>query len=187
LRRGPPRRHGKNSIQGSVALVTGANRGIGRALVGALLEAGAAKVYAAARKIETLDRLLDNKRVVPVSLDVTDEKAIAALATGAGDVTLLLNNAGVLDFGPVLEAPLAAFERNFATNFYGVLATSRAFAQRRRSFRPPAPRRKWRARRCSCVGFPNLSGVRLPRCQSAWRSEGVPSRLRTRDHEAARW
>jgi NAD(P)-dependent dehydrogenase (short-subunit alcohol dehydrogenase family) len=116
------------NIKGSIALVTGANRGIGRALVGALLEAGATKVYAAARKVETLDRSLDNKRVLPVSLDVTDEKAIAAVAAAAGDVTLLINNAGVLDFGAVLEAPLTAFERNFATNFYGVLATSRAFA-----------------------------------------------------------
>ena len=115
-------------IKGSVAFVTGANRGIGRALVDALLEAGAAKVYAAARKVGTLERLLNDKRVLPCSLDVTDENTIAAVAATASDVTLLVNNAGVLDFGPVLEAPLAAFERNFATNFYGVLATTRAFA-----------------------------------------------------------
>ena len=110
------------------ALVTGANRCIGRALVGALLNAGAAKVYAAARRIDTLEDFLDNKRVLPVSVDVTDDKAIAALAERTRDVTLLVNNAGVLDFGPVLDAPLTAFERNFATNFYGVLAASRAFA-----------------------------------------------------------
>src|SRR6516165_3604148 len=109
-------------IKGSTALVTGANRGIGRALVGALLNAGAAKVYAAARRIDTLEDFLDNKRVLPVSVDVTDDKAIAALAERTRDVTLLVNNAGVLDFGPVLDAPLTAFERNFATNFYGVLA-----------------------------------------------------------------
>jgi NAD(P)-dependent dehydrogenase (short-subunit alcohol dehydrogenase family) len=115
-------------MKGSVAFVTGANRGIGRALVDALLAAGVTKVYAAARKVETLEPLRDDKRVLPVALDVTDEKAIAAVAASARDVTLLVNNAGVLDFGPVLEAPLAAFERNFATNFYGVLATSRAFA-----------------------------------------------------------
>jgi len=115
-------------IKGSTALVTGANRGIGRALVGALLNAGAAKVYAAARRIDTLEDFLDNKRVLPVSVDVTDDKAIAALAERTRDVTLLVNNAGVLDFGPVLDAPLTAFERNFATNFYGVLAASRAFA-----------------------------------------------------------
>ena len=115
-------------IKGSTALVTGANRGIGRALVGALLNAGAAKVYAAARRIDTLEDFLDNKRVLPVSVDVTDDKAIAALAERTRDVTLLVNNAGVLDFGPVLDAPLTAFERNFATNFYGVLAASRTFA-----------------------------------------------------------
>ena len=115
-------------IKGSTALVTGANRGIGRALVGALLNAGAAKVYAAARRIDTLEHFLDNKRVLPVSVDVTDDKAIATLAERTRDVTLLVNNAGVLDFGPVLDAPLTAFERNFATNFYGVLAASRTFA-----------------------------------------------------------
>ena len=115
-------------IKGSTAFVTGANRGIGRALVGALLNAGAAKVYAAARRIEKLEHFLENKRVIAVSVDVTDDKAITTLADKARDVTLLVNNAGVLNFGPVLDAPLTAFERNFATNFYGVLAASRAFA-----------------------------------------------------------
>ncbi|SEE48429.1 Short-chain dehydrogenase [Rhizobiales bacterium GAS191] len=115
-------------IAHSTALVTGANRGIGRALVHALLAAGAAKVFAAARSVEKLDGLLGDRRIVAVPLDVTSERSVSALAERAGDVTLLINNAGVLDFGTVLETPREAFERNFGTNFYGVLSMSRSFA-----------------------------------------------------------
>lgn len=111
-----------------IALVTGANRGIGRALVQALLKAGVRKVYATARSSEKLKQLPDDPRIVPLPLEVSDADSVAALAAAAGDVTLLINNAGVLDFGSVLEASQAAFERNFATNFYGVLGMSRAFA-----------------------------------------------------------
>jgi NAD(P)-dependent dehydrogenase (short-subunit alcohol dehydrogenase family) len=108
--------------------VTGANRGIGRALVRALLAAGVGKVYAAARDVAKLNGLSNERRVVAVPIDVTDERSISALVKRAADVTLLINNAGVLDFGSVLDAPQQAFERNFSTNFYGVLSMSRAFA-----------------------------------------------------------
>jgi NAD(P)-dependent dehydrogenase (short-subunit alcohol dehydrogenase family) len=116
------------NVAQSVALVTGANRGIGRALVEALLAANVAKVYAAARSLQKLNGFGNDRRVVPLSIDVTDEQSIAAVVKQTGDVTLLINNAGVLDFGSVLDAPHRAFERNFGTNFYGVLAMSRAFA-----------------------------------------------------------
>ena len=115
-------------LQSQVALVTGANRGIGRALVLALLKSGAKKVYATARSSEKLARLPADPRVVGLHADVADAASVLALAAAAGDVTLLINNAGVLDFGSVMDAPMAAFERNFATNFYGVLGMSRAFA-----------------------------------------------------------
>ena len=115
-------------IENSVALVTGANRGIGKSLVASLLSAGAKKVYAAARSEESLRGLATDARVVPVKLDVTNESDVHAIAAKAGDVTLLINNAGVLDFGAVLDAPLQAFERNFAVNVYGLLAASRTFA-----------------------------------------------------------
>lgn len=115
-------------LPSQIALVTGANRGIGRALVQALLKAGVRKVYATARSSDKLQQLPRDARVVPLPLEVCDADSVAALAAAAGDVTLLVNNAGVLDFGSVLEASNAAFERNFATNFYGVLAMSRAFA-----------------------------------------------------------
>jgi len=115
-------------LENSVALVTGANRGIGRSFVHALFAAGAKKVYAAARSLDTLEWVRADPRIVAVKLDVTRDDDFRDLAAKASDITLLVNNAGVLDFGSVLEAELQAFERNFATNFYGVLASSRTFA-----------------------------------------------------------
>src|SRR5215472_335662 len=81
-------------IEGAVALVTGANRGIGRALTEALLARGIRKVYATARNLETL-RGLDDERVVALQLDVTDPDQIRAVAEAAPDVELVFNNAGV--------------------------------------------------------------------------------------------
>lgn len=116
------------NLSTQTAFVTGASRGIGRALVHALLKAGVQKVYATARSRDTLAQLPTGPRIVPLQLDVTDEAAVAQRAASARDVTLLINNAGVLDFGSVLDAPMAAFERNFATNCFGLLHLSRAFA-----------------------------------------------------------
>ncbi len=117
-------------LENATALVTGANRGIGREIVASLISAGIRKVYAVARTAGSLDAIVASGggRVVALAGDVTDEAAVAALARAASDVTLLVNNAGVLDFGAVLEAPRTAFERNFATNFYGKLNMARAFA-----------------------------------------------------------
>ena len=117
-------------IKNTVALVTGANRGIGAALVQALLECGASKVYAAARQEADLPTLgvRDERRIVPVHLDVTNASHVARVARQATDVTVLFNNAGVLSFGSVLDAPSTAFLQNFDVNFYGLLHTTRAFA-----------------------------------------------------------
>jgi NAD(P)-dependent dehydrogenase (short-subunit alcohol dehydrogenase family) len=116
-------------IRNSIVLVTGANRGIGRELVAALLQAGAGKVYAGARRIESLDaaKTLDPRRVVPLAIDVTDRDLVGMLPHKASDVTVLVNNAGVLDFGTILDAPYEAIDRNFETNFYGKLNMARAF------------------------------------------------------------
>lgn len=117
-------------IRGQIALVTGANRGIGRAIVGKLLDAGVTKVYAGARDTGNLADLVarDHGRIVPLTLDVTDRAGVDALAAKASDVTLLVNNAGVLDFGGLLEAEETALARNFSTNFFGKLNMARAFA-----------------------------------------------------------
>jgi len=117
-------------VRGSIALVTGANRGIGRALVESLLSHGAARVYATARHEADLGAIagLDRQRVVGLPLDVTDIAQLARIAEAAQDVNLLFNNAGVLDFGSVLDAPDEAFRRNFDVNCFGLLHATRAFA-----------------------------------------------------------
>ena len=87
-------------LSGRTALVTGANRGIGEAIVDALVTAGVRKVYVAARSISTLDPLVarHGPRVTPLQLDVTNAAQIAAAAATAGDVELLVNNAGIVGF-----------------------------------------------------------------------------------------
>lgn len=112
-------------IEGSVALVTGANRGLGAAFCRTLLERGAATVYAGARDLATLD----HAGVVPVQLDVTSAADIAAVASRCSDVTLLVNNAGIGTGTSVLAADaLDAARLEFDTNVFGPLALNRAFA-----------------------------------------------------------
>jgi NAD(P)-dependent dehydrogenase (short-subunit alcohol dehydrogenase family) len=116
-------------VSKSVALVTGANRGIGRSLVGALLEAGASRVYATARDPGTLDAVsaLDTARVIPLKLDVTSAEDVALAAARATDVTLLVNNAGVLASYNLLASTTQQIDQDFAVNFYGGLSVIRAF------------------------------------------------------------
>ena len=116
-------------IQNSTALVTGANRGIGAALVNALLQAGVQKVYVTAREIDRLAAVtaLDRNRVIPLQLDVTDHKLISTLPARAPDVNLLINNAGILAFGSILDVPNETIASQFDTNFYGSLNMARAF------------------------------------------------------------
>ena len=117
-------------IHNATALVTGANRGIGRALVAALLHTGANTVYAASREPRNLESTvaLDSKRVRPVLLDVTDRGQVAALPARLHDVTLLINNAAVLHFGGILDVPLDTMAAELDTNFFGKLLMARAFA-----------------------------------------------------------
>ena len=115
-------------LTGQVALVTGANRGLGARLVSALLDAGATTVYATARHAADIAAdVRDDPRVRTLILDVTDEAGVAAAAAAAPDVTVLVNNAGVLHFGGVLDSDLAGVEQDLATNYLGLLRVSRAF------------------------------------------------------------
>lgn len=117
-------------IQDTVAFVTGSNRGIGKALVLQLLDSGARKVYAAARSSQALAELqaLDPVRVRALQLDVTDSARVEALSSHAPDVNVLVNNAGVLATGPILDVPLDSVQRDLDVNFYGKLRMARAFA-----------------------------------------------------------
>ena len=112
-------------IEKSVAFVTGANRGLGREFTRALLERGAAKVYGAARD----PRTITEPGVVPVALDITDPDAVAAAAALAGDVTLLINNAGTSSGGSLLTASDSdRIRSDFNTNVFGTADVARAFA-----------------------------------------------------------
>ena len=111
-------------ITGSVALVTGANRGLGRRFAQALLERGAAKVYAAARNPESIDI----PGVVALQLDITDPASVAAAAAAAGDVTLLVNNAGSSTRATLLDDELAGVRLEMDTHYFGTLSVTRAFA-----------------------------------------------------------
>ena len=120
-------------VEGRVALVTGANRGIGRAIVEALLARGARKVYAAARKPEALAELVraSEGRVAALRLDVTNGAETQAAAERADDVDLLVNNAGVVSHAFAgFEDPtwLDAARQEFETNVVGTLRVSQAFA-----------------------------------------------------------
>jgi NAD(P)-dependent dehydrogenase (short-subunit alcohol dehydrogenase family) len=114
------------NLSGSIALVTGANRGLGARLVTELLRAGAARVYATYRTAGADPG--NDARVRPLILDITDPASIAAVAAAAPDVTVLVNNAGVLSFGSALDGDLAGFERDLHTNYLGTLRVTRAFA-----------------------------------------------------------
>jgi NAD(P)-dependent dehydrogenase (short-subunit alcohol dehydrogenase family) len=121
------------SIKGKTALVTGANRGIGEAIVDALVKAGATKVYAAARNIKDLAPLTarHGARVVALRLDVTDPAQVAAAAAAAPDVQLLVNNAGFAGYtgGAFIDPKwISAGRQEMEVNFFGTFAVTQAVA-----------------------------------------------------------
>jgi NAD(P)-dependent dehydrogenase (short-subunit alcohol dehydrogenase family) len=111
-------------VEGAVVLVTGANRGIGAEFVEQAKRRGAAKVYAAARDAGAIRA----EGVHALELDVTNADQIAAAAAAAGDVQILINNAGISTGTPLVTGDEATIRREMDTNFYGPLGMTRAFA-----------------------------------------------------------
>jgi NAD(P)-dependent dehydrogenase (short-subunit alcohol dehydrogenase family) len=182
-------------LNNATVLVTGANRGLGQEFARQALAAGARKVYAAARDPSTVTL----PGVIPVRLDVTDAEGAAALARDLGDVDLVINNAGIADFGGVIEEGSdAKLRRMLETNVFGMLNVSRAFA-------PVLGRNgggallnvlsvaSWiiarslsaiRTRSCVCAGTARTTWSRAPattaspRAGRITRTSGPPSRTR---------
>ena len=112
-------------LDNATVLITGANRGLGLAFAREALARGARKVYAAARDPASVTL----PGVVPIKLDVTSPADVAAVARACGDVTLLINNAGIAATGGFLaEGSVEAAQRHLDTNFFGPLLMTRAFA-----------------------------------------------------------
>jgi NAD(P)-dependent dehydrogenase (short-subunit alcohol dehydrogenase family) len=118
------RRNHLMKVEGAAALVTGANRGLGAAIAQALLDAGA-KVYGAARD----NTSITNRDVIPVRLDVTGADDIADAASTCGDVSIVVNNAGILRRSASLApGAVEAARAEMETNFFGSMRMARAFA-----------------------------------------------------------
>jgi NAD(P)-dependent dehydrogenase (short-subunit alcohol dehydrogenase family) len=111
-------------IDGSVALVTGGQRGIGRAIAAELLARGATKVYVTART-PSIER---DPRLVPLALDVRDDTAVSGLASAAADVTIVVNNAGIDLFADLFTGDMGAIRDEFDVNVFGLLSVTRTMA-----------------------------------------------------------
>ena len=122
-------------IKDSIVFVTGTNRGIGKSYVKALLNHGVKKVYAGMRDVGAFDKIASEwpkehrGKVEPVAIDITNEGHIRSAVTKTGDVTLLINNAGIANFTGFISADnLDSARQEMEVNYFGTLRVTRAFA-----------------------------------------------------------
>lgn len=118
-------------VANSIALVTGANGGLGQYYVEALRLQGVSKIYAAARNSSSLDALIaaDPSIIVPIALDITNEQSVNQVALQCQDVTILINNAGVgFNQGLIAASDLSMARMEIEVNYFGTLMMCRAFA-----------------------------------------------------------
>ncbi|KAG7340654.1 short chain dehydrogenase [Nitzschia inconspicua] len=120
------------TVQDKVVLVTGANRGIGKALVEAFLRYGARKVYAAVRNIDsakaTFPEACEEAKVIPVTMDLSKPETIQTAAEIATDVEIVINNAGIISHtGPLDDNTVERLQEEMTVNVYGLIAVARAF------------------------------------------------------------
>jgi NAD(P)-dependent dehydrogenase (short-subunit alcohol dehydrogenase family) len=114
------------SYTNQTVLVSGANRGIGAATVRELLKTDVRKIYAGARRLDSLPDFGD-ARVVALQLDVTDQASVDAAVKTAADTDILLNNAGTAAFNNFVDSPIELISGDMNVNYYGTLRVVRAF------------------------------------------------------------
>ena len=118
------------AIEKTIALVTGANRGVGKAITEALLDAGAVKVYTAVRNLASVDELIERygDRIVPIEFDLTRPETTVAAAEVANDVNLVVSNAGVLNVSdPLAENAVESLQLQMEGNVYSLIRLAQAF------------------------------------------------------------
>jgi short-subunit dehydrogenase len=165
-------------VEGVVALVTGANGGIGKHYIEALQTAGAARIYAGARNPEALTEIASTapERIIPIQLDIVDRESIQAAAARCQDVSLLINNAGIAKYQGLIAAPdLSSARAEMEVNYFGTLEMCRAFAPILKTHEGGAIVNMQSI--IALVNFPKNGGYSASRAASLSMTQGIRAEL----------